>query len=73
MMAQPPAGEAGGKEGDGRNVEKPLTADNQLVIGFLQWCHQSFDRVIEWWCMGIYIFILTCLEENLHFNQQELF
>ena len=33
-----------------------------------RWCHQSFNRVIEWWCTGIYIFILRGLKENLHVN-----
>lgn len=38
-----------------------------------QWCHQLFNRVIEWWCTGIYIFILRGLKENLHVNLQKLF
>lgn len=39
----------------------------------LLWCHQLFNRVIEWWCTGIYIFILRGLKENLHVNLQKLF
>lgn len=37
------------------------------------WYHQLFNRVIEWWCTGIYIFILRGLKENLHVNLQKLF
>ena len=44
-----------------------------FVILSFAWCHQLFNRVIEWWCTGIYIFILRGLKENLHVNLQKLF